>query len=332
MKDGDVLGDGDLVCGRGRAAPRSVSSAPRSASRSSARESSKSARNSTSGRTRRWSPETPSAGAEASGSVRPRFVAECSQPCGPEKSTSLRAASAGLRRSRASSSRSCQPASLIGALRAQKMVHRDCSLQAADSERPDRRLRTTSSATSRRRRRRRAASRRIVEELEARDEEQVAGHRRREVEEPVVVAGRLADEHVGQHLLDHVRVASVPDEIRPELARADRAERHVEAQDLPLLPVLADDRVQRDVRVRGLDVVGQLDVAELRAADRSLLVLHRQRIPRLQVVQVLLDDHVAAARRTPDPRRRSAPRRGPRRPPGSRSRRRTRAGRARRTT
>ena len=76
--------------------PRSASSAPRSASRSSARESSKSARTSTSGSTRRWSPETPSPGTPRSGVVRPRLVAECSQPSGPEKSTSLRAASAGV--------------------------------------------------------------------------------------------------------------------------------------------------------------------------------------------------------------------------------------------
>ena len=57
----------------------------------------KSARNSTSGSTWRCARRhalrrapTPSA------STRPRFVAECVQPCGPEKSTSLRAPSAGF--------------------------------------------------------------------------------------------------------------------------------------------------------------------------------------------------------------------------------------------
>ena len=44
--------------------------------------------------TRRCAASTPSAGASASAVVRPRFVAEYSQPWGPAKSTSLRAARA----------------------------------------------------------------------------------------------------------------------------------------------------------------------------------------------------------------------------------------------
>ena len=47
---------------------------------------------------------------------RPRFVAEWSQPCGPEKSTSFRAASAGASRWVASWSSSSQPVSEIGAI------------------------------------------------------------------------------------------------------------------------------------------------------------------------------------------------------------------------
>jgi hypothetical protein len=58
---------------------------------------------------------TPSTGASASDRVRPRFVAEKCHPYGPAKSISLRAARADLRRSRASSSMSSQPASVIGA-------------------------------------------------------------------------------------------------------------------------------------------------------------------------------------------------------------------------
>ena len=58
---------------------------------------------------------TPSPAADASGLVRPRLVAECDQPFGPEKSTSLRAASAGRSRCVASWSISCQPAAVIGA-------------------------------------------------------------------------------------------------------------------------------------------------------------------------------------------------------------------------
>ena len=55
-----------------------------------------------------------------------------------------------------------------------------------------------------------------------------------------------------------------------------------------------------------LDVVGQLDVGELGAADHPLLLLDRQRVPGVEVVQVLLHDDVAAAGEVRDPRRRSA--------------------------
>ena len=95
---------------------RSASSAPRSASRSSRSETLEVGAQ----LDQRQHPplptgSTPSHGAVASVDVRPRFVAECSQPWGPEKSTSLRAASAGVSRSRASSSSSSQPESVIGA-------------------------------------------------------------------------------------------------------------------------------------------------------------------------------------------------------------------------
>ena len=47
-------------------------------------------------------------------------------------------------------------------------------------------------------------------------------------------------------------------------------------------------------RVRGLHVVGQFEIAELGAADDQLLLLGGQRVPRGEVVQILLNDHVAA--------------------------------------
>ena len=74
-------------------------------------------------------------GASTARSTRPRFVAECSQPCGPVKSTSLRAASAGASRSRASSS--MQLPARLGDRRvlAQQMAHAAAPLQAADAER-----------------------------------------------------------------------------------------------------------------------------------------------------------------------------------------------------
>ena len=67
--------------------------------------------------------------------VRPRFVAECSQPCGPAKSTSLRAASAGVE----ALARLLveQLPARVGDRRelAQEVVHRSAPLQAADAER-----------------------------------------------------------------------------------------------------------------------------------------------------------------------------------------------------
>ena len=47
--------------------------------------------------------------------------------------------------------------------------------------------------------------------------------------------------------------------------------------------------------VRRLDVVGQLDVAELGAPDAQLLLFGGQGVPGAEVVDVLLDDDVAAA-------------------------------------
>src|SRR5206468_3826308 len=74
------------------------------------------ARGSTSGSTRRRIGATPSTTVVPIVSVRPRLVAECCQPCGPEKSTSLRAASEATSCRRASSSSSPQPLSVMGAM------------------------------------------------------------------------------------------------------------------------------------------------------------------------------------------------------------------------
>ena len=49
------------------------------------------------------------------------------------------------------------------------------------------------------------------------------------------------------------------------------------------------------MRKAGLDGIVQLDVGELGAADEAFLLLDGHRVPGLQVMQVLLHDHVAAA-------------------------------------
>jgi hypothetical protein len=58
--------------------------------------------------------------------------------------------------------------------------------------------------------------------LDGRYEEQIGRHRGGEVEDPVIVARWPADEHVLEHLLDHLRTAAVADEVGAELAGADQ--------------------------------------------------------------------------------------------------------------
>ena len=96
---------------------RSGSRAPRSMASSSARATSKGMRSSTSGwmRRRRACTSLPWGG-EAIGSARPSSTSESSQPIGPWKSTTRRAASMARSVRLASFSISAQPASVIGAL------------------------------------------------------------------------------------------------------------------------------------------------------------------------------------------------------------------------
>ena len=117
-----------------------------------------------------------------------------------------------------------------------------------------------------------------------------------EIEQPVVIAGRTADEHVLQHRLRDARSAAVTDEVCAELTVAGPAERHVVSQNLDFFSVLLDDgqRVVREGRFLG---VTQLDVGEFLAANDALLGLDGKSVPPLHVVKVLLHDHVAAARK-----------------------------------
>ncbi len=80
--------------------------------------------------------------------------------------------------------------------------------------------------------------------------------------------------------------------------------------------VLVDDRVERDVGVRRLHVVGQLDVVELRAADDPLLLLDRERVPAERGREGTSGRSRSCRRRTPGPRRRSSPPRRPSSPSG----------------
>ena len=105
----------------------------------------------------------------------------------------------------------------------------------------------------------------------------------------------VAQEHPFEHRLRDRRIGGVPDEVGAEFAGLDGAEHHVVAHDLALGAIRFGDGVEHDVGVGGLVLVGELHVGELVAAERRLLLLDGDRVPLRQVVDVLLDDDVAAA-------------------------------------
>src|SRR5205807_5198083 len=80
----------------------------------------------------------------------------------------------------------------------------------------------------------------VLQEGRGRHEEEVPGDRTAEVEQPVVIARWIADEHVLQHFFDRAGRAAVADEIGPELPLGYLAERHVVSEDLDLLAILRD--------------------------------------------------------------------------------------------
>src|SRR5260370_41590550 len=113
----------------------------------------------------------------------------------------------------------------------------------------------------------------MLKKRRRRHKEQRAGHGAAEVEQPVIVARRPADEHVHEHLLDSVRGPGIADEIGAELTLSDVAERHVVAHDLQLLSVLLDRR-QSVVRRGWLHGIVQFAVGPLGSAYDSLLCLY----------------------------------------------------------
>ena len=92
-----------------------------------------------------------------------------------------------------------------------------------------------------------------------------------EIQQSVIVAGRLADEHILKHLLDGSRRPAITDEVGAEFASRP-TEGHVVAQDLDLLAVLLDRR--EDIVCIGcfLGII-RFDVRQLGAADDALLLL-----------------------------------------------------------
>ena len=88
----------------------------------------------------------------------------------------------------------------------------------------------------------------VVEKCCRRHEKQAAGDGGAEVEQPVVVARRTADEHILQHGLGDARGAAIADEVGAELAVAGPAKGHVVAQDLEFFSVFLDDGQARCAR------------------------------------------------------------------------------------
>src|SRR5439155_17148562 len=78
----------------------------------------------------------------------------------------------------------------------------------------------------------------VLQEGRGRHEEEVPGDRTAEVEQPVIIARWIADEHVLEHFFDRAGRAAVTDEIGPELPPGCLAERHVVSEDLDLRAIL----------------------------------------------------------------------------------------------
>ena len=134
----------------------------------------------------------------------------------------------------------------------------------------------------------------VLEKRRRRHEEQISGHGAAEIEYPVIVAGWPADEHVLEHLLDGARRTAVADEIGAKFTMRGAAEGHVVAQDLDFFTIL-DDGGERAVSGRRLDGIIQFDVRKLSAADDAFLRFGGERIPCAKIVEILLNDDVAAA-------------------------------------
>src|SRR3984893_10431348 len=133
----------------------------------------------------------------------------------------------------------------------------------------------------------------VFQECRGWHEEQGTGYRPAEVEPPIIIAGRAADEHVLDHLLGHPRRAAIANEVGAIFTGTDSAEGHVVAHDLKLFAILGN-RGERVVRRRRFYRVVQFDVGQLAAADDALLHLRGERVPSVQVMEIFLHDYVAA--------------------------------------
>src|SRR5271169_686819 len=99
----------------------------------------------------------------------------------------------------------------------------------------------------------------ILQKSRGRHEEKASAYGAAEIQQPIVVAGRPADEHVLQHLLDRSRRTCIANEIGAELPLRRGAEGHVVAKDLYFLAVL-NDRCEYIVGACRLNRIVELDI------------------------------------------------------------------------
>src|ERR1700722_9534515 len=126
-------------------------------------------------------------------------------------------------------------------------------------------------------------------------EERRAGMRRREIKQAVVSSRRITDIHSLQHLLDHPKIPGIADKIGSEFLSSRSAEGHVVAQDVMFGSIGIYNSGQRLVRFARSVVVIDFDIVYLRATDDLFLERRWNPRPRVEIVQVLLNDDIAAS-------------------------------------
>src|SRR5580698_3051757 len=201
-------------------------------------------------------------------------TAERSTPEGPCTSTTRRPARWRLKVRVTSASICVQATSEMGASSRCRLFIRTFSFKRTNTER------AIAHAFGRRFRGRFRRSRRslrriltyIVQKVRRRHKKQIARYCATEIQNPVVIAWRTADEHVLQHFFNRIGRAAVADKVSPKLSFGNPAEGHVVAKDLNFFTILLDGR-ERVVCRRRLDGVVQFDVGQLRSSDDALLRL-----------------------------------------------------------
>src|SRR6185437_4822607 len=97
-----------------------------------------------------------------------------------------------------------------------------------------------------------------------------------------------------KHLFDPQRGAAESNEVGSEFSVAWPAEWHIVPQNLDLLPIF-NNSCQGVMGRRWLHGVIQLDIRKFFAPDDAFLLLGGKGVPALHIVQIFLDNDVAAA-------------------------------------